>query len=218
MDINDLKKTYPSNSQNQKKKETLEEPPKDEKKHQPAAVTAKMKKASMASKIFSSDDAQTLKQYAVHDVLLPTIRKAIYDIITNGISMLLYPGGTQDRNRYSGGGYGGYGYNAYPHYNYSAASRPSTPRPDPRYQDQQMVSRNYELLRYENRKDAEEVLDRMTDLIDLYGVVSVGDLFDISGVTGQYTDNKFGWTDLKMAYPVLLGDGYALKLPRPYPV
>ena len=54
----------------------------------------------------------------------------------------------------------------------------------------------------------------MDELIDQYGVVSVGDLYDLVGVTGAYTDNNYGWTDLRTASVVRTRDGYMIKLPR----
>ena len=54
----------------------------------------------------------------------------------------------------------------------------------------------------------------MDELIDQYGMVSVGDLYDLVGVTGQYTDNNYGWTDLRTASVVRTRDGYMIKLPR----
>ena len=65
----------------------------------------------------------------------------------------------------------------------------------------------------------EEVLDKMFELLDTYQFVSVADLYDLVGVTGNYTDNKYGWTNLRGAEPVRMRDGgYALKLPKAYPI
>ena len=49
-------------------------------------------------------------------------------------------------------------------------------------------------------------------------MVSVMDLYDLVGITGQYTDNKYGWTNLRNAEPVRTRDGYMLKLPRAIPL
>lgn len=59
----------------------------------------------------------------------------------------------------------------------------------------------------------------MDELIDMYGVVSVADLYDLVGITGNYTDNKYGWTNIRNAEPVrAMGGGYMLKLPKALPI
>ena len=66
--------------------------------------------------------------------------------------------------------------------------------------------------------EAEDVLSRMDELIDTYGVVSVADLYDLVGISCNYTDNKYGWTNLRNAEPVRVRDGYMLKLPKALPI
>lgn len=67
---------------------------------------------------------------------------------------------------------------------------------------------------FETRRDAEEILNYMEDLIDEYGFVTVADLYDLVGVSGNYTDNKYGWTDISNAEIVRVRDGYMIKLPK----
>ena len=43
-------------------------------------------------------------------------------------------------------------------------------------------------------------------------------MYDLVGITGQYTDNNYGWTNLRNAEPVRTRDGYMLKLPRAIPL
>jgi len=63
--------------------------------------------------------------------------------------------------------------------------------------------------------EAEEVIDRMFDLVSRYEVVTVADLYELVGVSGEYTDAKWGWTDLRGAAAMRIRDGYLLDLPRP---
>ena len=41
---------------------------------------------------------------------------------------------------------------------------------------------------------------------------------DLVGVTGNYTDNKYGWTNIRNAEVVRVRDGYRIKLPRALPI
>lgn len=67
----------------------------------------------------------------------------------------------------------------------------------------------------ETRVEAEHVLDRMVDLLKQYDQVTVSDLCDLVGATAAYTDNKWGWTDLRGADIRRVREGYLLKLPQP---
>lgn len=67
---------------------------------------------------------------------------------------------------------------------------------------------------FATRRDAEEILNYMGDLIDEYRFVTVADLYDLIGVSGNYTDNKYGWTDISNAEIVRVRDGYMIKLPK----
>ena len=52
----------------------------------------------------------------------------------------------------------------------------------------------------------------------MYGTVSVADLYDLVGISGNYTDNKYGWTNIRNAEPIRVRDGYMLKLPKALPL
>jgi len=49
-------------------------------------------------------------------------------------------------------------------------------------------------------------------------MVSVADLYELVGIQGSYTDNKYGWTkNIRNASVVRVRDGYLLKLPKALP-
>lgn len=74
-------------------------------------------------------------------------------------------------------------------------------------------------LRFEQRGDAEAVLMRMKECIDVYHVVSVADLFDLAGEKYTHTDYNYGWTDLTGVKVIRNFDGsYSIDLPRAMPL
>ena len=75
-----------------------------------------------------------------------------------------------------------------------------------------------DIIVLETRSEAEEVIQRMDELIDMYGVVSVADMYDLVGVSCNYTDTKYGWTNIRSAEPVRVRDGYIIKLPKALPI
>ena len=173
----------------------------------------KRKKKSEASKlkdVFISEDATNVKSYILMDVLVPAIKKAVSDIVTNGIDMILYGGNGGSKKR-TNAGY--VSYNRYSDRDYRRDDRSySTTTTRTGY--------SYEDIVIPTRGEAEEVLSRMDDIISTYGIVSVADFYDLVGVTCNYTDNKYGWTNIRNAEVVRLrnGDGYMIKLPKALPI
>lgn len=166
----------------------------------------KTRKKNKITDVFISEDASNVKSYILMDVLVPAIKKAISDIVRDGIDMILY--GESGRSRKSDGRSTNY----VSYRSYSDRDR----RDDRRYESRR--SYNYDDIILETKTEAEEVLAQMEDILDRYEVVSVGDLYDLVGITGSYTDNKYGWTSLRSADSVRVRDGYLLKLPRPTPI
>lgn len=69
-----------------------------------------------------------------------------------------------------------------------------------------------------NRDMAEEVIERMGDPIQEFGRVTVADLYDLLGVTGNgFTDQKHGWDAKGYSYFAIkkTRDGWILDLPTP---
>ena len=70
----------------------------------------------------------------------------------------------------------------------------------------------------DSRSDAKEVLDTLLDILDTYDSVSVGDLYDAVGMSHNYTDNDYGWTNLSSAEVVCIRGDYMLRLPKAKPL
>ena len=175
---------------------------------QPVAK-AKTKKKSEVKKfadVFIAEDITSVKDYIVNDVLIPAAKKAISDIITNGIDMILY-GEAKGRDRRRDGG---------SRVSYTKYYERDRDRDYDRGRARRSVY-DYDDIILDTRGEAEDVLNRMDDLIDAYGMVSVADLYDLVGVSGNYTDNKYGWTNLRNAEVRRTRDGYLLKLPKALP-
>lgn len=159
--------------------------------------------------VFIAEDAANVKSYILMDVLVPAVKKAISDIVQDGVSMILYGsanGGSKNR-------YGNASYVSYRSYS-------DRDRRDDRRNDYARNRSRYDFddIILDDRGEAEEVLTRMDELIDTYGIVSVADLYDLVGISCDYTDNKYGWTNIRNAEAIRVRDGYMLKLPKPLPI
>jgi hypothetical protein len=169
--------------------------------------------------VFIGGDANNVWNYIAFDILIPAAKDTVSDAISQGIDRMLFG----ESNRYAqrrrgsrGGGNSGYvSYNRY---------APTTTRPMHRYDqrdDRRQLStrsratHDFDDIILETRVEAEEVLERMFDLINRYEVVTVSDFYDLVGITGNFTDEKYGWTDIRGAGVTRVKQGYLLDLPRP---
>ncbi len=170
--------------------------------------TKKKSKFSQMMDGFISEDAKNVKSYVFGEVLIPAIKKAISDIVTDGIDIILY-GESRGRNRNRPSNYVSY------------SSYANDRRDRPRMNERQAImagSYSYDDIILSSRGEAEDVLARMDELIETYGLVRVADLYDLVGITGNYTDNKYGWMNIRNAEIVRVRDGYMIKMPRAVPI
>lgn len=169
----------------------------------------KTNEARKLADIFISEDITNVKNYIFMDVIVPAVKKAIYDVVTNGIDMFLY-GGT-GKGKSSGSSSSKVSYRNYYERKDSGGYRGS----------ENNVSRNafdYDDIVFNNRGEAEAAKQQMMDLIDRYGIVTVGDLYEMANQTAPYTAQKYGWMDVRSAETQRTRDGYILKLPKAVPI
>ena len=201
--------TFKGNSHKQREKERREK----EQKREVAKVVSgnvKTKKKSGVTKfadIFVTEDLNNVKSYVVLEVLIPAVKKAISDIVTNGIDMILY-GESRHTKRDS--------------ISSRVSYRSYYDKGRDRDRDVSVNRRrtfDYDDIILDTYAEADEVLTRMDELIETYGDVSVDDLYSLVGITdNNYMNAKYGWTDLRAAKPVRVRDGYILKLPKAMPI
>lgn len=166
----------------------------------------KVKKKSEAKKFvdtFISEDVSKVKEYIWMDVLVPAVKKAISDIVTNGIDMILY--GSTGKSKSS---------SSTTRVSYTNYSNPSSQQ---RAVAQRTVY-SYDDLLFNSRGEAEAVLAGMDEIMSNYQMVRVSDMNELAGVTGNYTDNNYGWTDIRSAQVIRVRDGYMIKMPRALPL
>ena len=170
--------------------------------------TAKTRKKNDIRKfadVFISEDAKNVKQYVLMDIVVPTIKKAIIganDMILNGGNSTV--GGHSTTSKVSYRKY-------YDEPRSTDRYRQADTRPRTRFDHEDIV--------FESRGEAEAVLVQMGEVIDIYGFVTVADMYDLAGLTEPYTANKYGWTNIRSAEIVRInGGGYVIKLPKASPI
>ena len=135
------------------------------------------------------------------------VKKAVCDIVTDGISMVLYgeTGRAKSRSTSSKVSYRDYYDRRNDDRNHRSITRARR-------------GFDYDEIVFDSKGEAESILTRMDELIDRYGFVTVLDLYDMADLTAPYTANKYGWTNISRAESVRVRDGYILKLPRALPL
>lgn len=156
--------------------------------------------------VFISEDVANVKSYIFMDVLVPTIKKAIVDIVQDGVNMMVYGETGRGKNHTASTkvSYRSY-YDDRRSDRFSAASR-------------QQRGFDYDEIVFDSRGDAEAILVELDNMIARYGFATVSDLYDTAGLTAPYTANKYGWTNLRTAETVRVREGYILKMPKATPL
>ena len=176
-----------------------------------APVKTKTNEVRKFADIFISEDIANVKNYIFMDVIVPAVKKAIYDVVTNGIDMFLYGGTGKGKSNTPASKVS---YRTY----YERKDNNSGYRGS-----ENTVNRTgfeYEDIVFSNRGDAEAVKLEMMNSISKYGYVTVADLYDFAdpNLTAPYTAHKYGWMDVRNAETQRVRDGYILKLPRAVPI
>lgn len=170
----------------------------------------KQNKVRGLTDIFISEDASNVKSYIFMDVLVPAIKKAISDIVTDGIEMILYGSTGGKRTKSS---------SKVSYRSYYDDGRRDRDRGSSRDSYAARTRFDYEDIIFPTRGDAELVREQMDEVIDRYGLVTVGDMYEMAGLSNApYTANKYGWTNIRTAEPIRTRDGYVLKLPKAMPI
>lgn len=171
-------------------------------------VKTKKNNTRKLTDVFITEDAANVKNYVLFDVIVPSIKKALYDLVVGALDMTLFGG--------RGGGNSKRSISDKVSYrDYNSISK----RDERSYGNTRTTSGySYDDIVLETRGEAESVLSRMDEIIEEYDSVRVADLYDLVGITGDYTDNKYGWTNIHNARVVRTRDGYKIEMPRALPL
>ena len=167
------------------------------------AHTRQQSGLSKVAKVFISDDVHNVGDYLLHDIAIPTLKKAAIstlDMILNG-GTPTYTSNRQSTSKVS--------YRQY--YDDPRDAHRSSSNPRTRF--------DFNTIEFETRGEAEAVREAMSDTIDTYGFVTVADMYDMAGLNQPFTSNKYGWTSMRNSEVIRqLGGGYVIKLPKAMPI
>lgn len=208
MNIPDLPNNSNSYKQQQREKEKEALEPRKVEKVIKGTAKVKPNRVRKFADIFLAEDRKSVKEYIVHDVLIPTVKKTIDTIISEGTHIFLW-GSKGSGSRTSSGSK--ISYSSF----YDKGGRDFGRG----YADTSRTHRITDDITVPTRGDAEEVLITLNEMLDRYPTVRVADLYDAVGLTCDWTGNDYGWTDISTARIERTRDGeYAIIMPRAMPI
>lgn len=200
---------YASNSHKAKAAEHQSAPqpaptePKRVQKVAKGAVTVKKKsELSKLAETFLPDDLSRIKDYILRDVLVPSIKRFISDTV----NVMLY-----NNPRGTGGSSGSQ--TAYTRY-YGNDGRDTGSRD---YSGGVTVP-SCSAIKFRDKRDAEAVLAQLDELMEVYKQVCVADVYDLAGVSCDYTYHDYGWYNIRTAGIGSTRDGFYIDMPKAVPI
>lgn len=207
-----MREEFPSNSHTEKEEKSKERPKNE------VVAKATIRKSNplkQTAKAIFVEDASSVGMFVLSQVVLPSLKQLIYDIGVGGLGRALFNDGVPNRK---GGSTGRIGFT-----DYNSASRRRADL-DPAVRSERTMSKgarsNFDFteLVWPDRASALNVIIKLRDILDFYGVVSVADLYEISEISASYTDKNWGWNELEQLRDATVSatrDGFIINIAEP---
>lgn len=163
-------------------------------------------------KTFFPGDIRDVLKSMCSTVLLPALKRTVYDFFTEGLDGLLYPGEPRaSRSRVPSG--------SRISYDQQYGRRDVSTRP--RGISQWDRDFDFSQVLFDDRSDAEAVISGLEANLREYPFVSAAVFYELAGITtDNYQLNKYGWTDLRTASVIrdFRTGKFYIHLPKPLPI
>lgn len=162
--------------------------------------------------MFFGGDAKSAFQYVIFGVLIPAAKEAVSEAGRTGIDQLIFGDSKRKSSPRPSGPQGYVSYNRY-----SMAGQNHEP-PGRNISRRARATHDFDEIVLTSRQEAEDVIDRLFDLVSRYDSATVADLYELVGLQSTHTDHKWGWGDVRGAGVARVRNGYLLDLPEPEPL
>lgn len=210
-----MTENYPGNSKKDREEEKKQERPELKSVVRTPGVIKKPTLGSRMRETFAGEDAKTTGAYVFFEVVIPAVKAMVFDTITQGADRILFGGrdvirsgmANAPRTRTNYNKISTDNANRYPGRNFEGGGRELS--------RQSRTSHNTGDIFLETRGEAETVLDTMMDLISRFGWVSLSEFYSLCEVTAEFTDEKWGWSNISSAQIRPSRGKYVILLPSP---
>ena len=212
---NSLNDIIPNNSDKAAQKVKSEQKdPKNVKKLEPIVKKGNVvkKRRTVMDKFKESflGESENLGDYMIYDILIPAFRDTVSDLGFGLIERLVGGG----RSRPGRGSFVRDRGRSYVSYN----SR-DRGRDDRRDLDRETRSRHdFDRVVFTHKWEAEDVLAHLVEMVVEYGEATVRSFYELSNIESEYTDDRYGWTNLRDAYVTRTRNGFIIVFPQTRPL
>lgn len=166
---------------------------------------------------FIAGDATSVGEHVFWNLMLPAAQDALADMGRTFIEMMIFG---DRRSRFGNPRTPVSGPGSTSRINYGGMSNGGqrivlTPNQNNISQEPTHVRFNPNEIIVSSRSEAETIINKMVEVIEKYNSVSVAHLYSMVGVSADYMDHKWGWTNLNHADVRRVNGGVLLVLPRP---
>lgn len=199
---------FPGNSySNPGKKKVTVESKTETKKIVQGNVVQRKKFGTKLRESFTGDDAKSIGHFILFDLAIPQIKNVLFDVLTQSTRRALWGGNQPVQKTQSG-------YTSYSNmYGRSQMGQQAGPKAVP---SPTKVTHDFSEYVLSQRADAEAVIGELQQRIAEYGVARVSDVKDLLGMTSNYVEQNWGWTNLDSASSDAVYNGFVVILPRPH--
>jgi len=162
-------------------------------------------------------ESENLGDYIIYDVLVPAFRDTVSDMGIGVIERLFGNGRSRHGGSSSRSSVVRDRGRSYVSYN----SNDNRKGRDDGRRDLDRGSRSrhdFDNVIFANKWEAEEVLSHLVDMIIEYNEVPVRAFYELSNIEADYTDEKYGWVNLRDAYVDRTRNGWVILFPPTRPL
>lgn len=164
---------------------------------------------------FVKGNSTNVFEWILMEVIVPGVRDMLADSFTQGAERWVYGESRSVSRRGSGRPAGA---NGYVNYNrIASAARPSSTYGQPR-EERRIPGFDFQPIVFASRAEGDEVIRRMSQVVERYQAICVRDLYELVGLPGNPIDYKWGWTDIRSARLLWTKAGYMLDIQPPDPI
>lgn len=212
--------------ESQQFKSKVEETKKEPTPKRMVSKPVKVKKEGLVERlvkgVIGPDGLPKVGRYLNQNVIMPSIRDIIVKSVQDGVSMMVYRQdmhrgpqsggysqnqGTDYGRQYRQHGYGQSGHQTKPQRNYAREYKEPGQQQvlrDGVYLNQYMVA---------NRDEAQSILNGLQEYILDYGQATVASYYQMLGIDTVFTDDSFGWDDLRGVRVLPYNGSFVIDLP-----